>query len=406
MHKGKVNFSLIVLLSLASIRFWSFGLIPDQFYDLLDDLIVVFLVGTIIKEKLKYGNIKKGAFSTNIVLFIALPYISSIGAYLYHGQSILDSFLTLRMHFYWLFYFVLHYYNVDVNKLVKLMIVIGLVWAILNIVQQFTYPSYWFYSRSDTADTSILRAGVYRFMPFRHQYGMFAIFYFFYQYLRNRKTNNIIYVLVGLAGFYFFGTRQFLAITIISLGVMLLWMNQGKRFFAMFLFLASVGVLIYFQDILLGKFIELSSEDVNEDNIRLLAYDYYFNTYWPDDIFSRIIGNGHNHSYKGSYAMEISRLEQDLRIYRSDIGIIGSYNKFGLLYVGAIFWYNIKGMRDTYYTQHNRFIKLFFLGSLLLLPLSVYYSHQSAIPFFCIITYIVEKGFKLKESSKKLTNLL
>lgn len=400
MHKRKDMFVLIALFCLISIRFWSFGLIPDKVYDYLDDLVIVFLTCIVMHEKIKCGSLKKGFFSINIVLLMFLPYVSAVGAYVYHGQNFIDSFLTLRVHLYWLLYFVLHYYNVDVNKLVRFLLVVGLIWAILNIVQQFTYPSYWFFSRSDTDDYSILRAGVYRFMPFRHQYGMFFVFYFFYDYLKTKRMKCLVYVLLGLAGFYFFGTRQFLAITVISLGVMLLWMNQGRRFFAMFLLFTSAGVVIYFQDALLGKFIELSAEDLNEDNIRLLAYDFYFNRYWPDDVISKVIGNGQNHSFNGSYAAEISRQEQDLRIFRSDIGLIGAYNKFGLLYVVAVLWYNIRGLKDVYYNKHNKFLKLFFLGTIILFPLSIYYSHPSSIPFFCLITYLIEKGYELKLNSK------
>lgn len=391
-NKRTLQYLFIVLVTLISIRFWSFQGIPDGIYDAFDllmigALVLIVLYYTLIEPK-KYYSI----FKANVCWFLILPLVSGIGAYIYHDQSFVDSLLILRFNLYWLLYFVLHIFDVSPRKIVNLMVVIGCVWAGLTIFQQFTYPHYLFYTRSD-GDSEILRAGVYRFMLYRHHYGMFLVLFFLYKFLVTKRSKYFLFVFFGLIGFYFFGTRQFLAATIICMGIVFLIHNPGRKAIALFSISLFFGVLYSFSDVLLGKFIEITNEDFNENNIRLLAADFYFYEYWPDDWFAKVIGNGVHYYSNTEYGKEVTYYEEELGLYRSDVGIIGTYNAFGILYLLNLIWYNMKGLKNKYYTKGTVFLKTIFISSLILLPLTVYYNQPSAIPFFCFVSYIVEKGY-------------
>lgn len=393
------RYFIVFFITLISIEFWSFNLFSNRIYGALELISILILIAITLDASLKNKKIG-GIFKNNIFLFIALPFISSIGAFLYHDQSFWLSFYTLRYTFLWLLYYVLHIYNIPIKKILNILVIIGIGWAFLNIIQQLTYPYYWFSSREDTYETSIFRAGVYRFMPYRHHYGYFILLFFFNRFLKFGNIKFLYFTLFALCGFYFFGTRQFLAVAILSIGFMILFHKSGRQSLALFSFFLFVSIGIYFQDQIFGKFIQLSKEEINEDNIRLFSLDFYLNQYWPKEWFARVIGNGKNHLEIGKYAKEILYYNQELKLYRSDVGIIGTYNIYGLLYVVNILWYNIKGLNNKYYLSNNKYIQLVFISSLLLLPLTVYYDHSSAIPFYCLITYLVEKGYSEKRYIK------
>lgn len=405
--KDNLKYFVVCSITLLSIRFWSFQAIPDSVYDIIDVLTIISLTAIYIFEKIKQHKTNHLIFGKSIFFFIFLPFVSAIAAYAYHDQSYLSSILALRMNLLWLFYFLLHFYNPSVKRIITLILVIGCVWAVLTIVQQFTYPYYIFYTRSDNEKGSFLRAGIYRFMLYRHHYGLFIVLYFFYQYLAHEKTSSLWYVALGLVGFYFFGTRQFLAVTLILMGLMPLFLKKGKRSIALFSVFLVVGLVIIFANTLFDKILTLTLDDFQEDNIRLMSIDLYLNKYWPDDYFSRVIGNGTNYFANTKYGKEITNFEQELGLYRADIGVIGTYNEFGMIYIVNILVFNFVGIKDKYYTKDTKFLKLFFICSLLLLPLSVYYSNPSAIPFFCLICYLVDKSYyqaKVTYQQKKLSN--
>ncbi len=331
-------------------------------------------------------------FKYNVHFFLWIPFLSAYGALLYHHQPISLSLLILRTNFYWLLYFVLHIFNLPKQKIINLMIFIGSVWIFLTIIQQFTYPHYYFYSRDDN-DQSIYRAGVYRFMVTGHQYGDFVLFYFFYNFLITRKIIPLVFVFFGLLGFYYYGTRQFALSAVICMIISAFFVKGMHRIYIL-IFLGCAALLILnFRDQLFGQYVEMTSDQLKYgDDIRLVSANFFLTEYWPSKL-ARLIGNGTAYA-SSRYGKEISNINLYFHFYRSDVGIIGAFNQFGILYVLNILWVNIKGLAGKYYNYETKYLRLFFLNALILIFLSEYYSNPAVIPFYCFILYLTDKSLE------------
>lgn len=389
-----LKFGFIILATLISIRLWSFQLIDKRIYDYLDEvLLLAFAVILVIHiNKVRKSKL---VFSSNVMLLIALPFLGIFSALIYHEQPMSLSFISLRTAFFWLFYFVLHAYNIPPKKIIHFMIFVGCVWIFLTVVQQFTYPHYYFYTRDDSDDSSIYRAGVYRFMLNRHHYGVFVVVYFFYRFLITQKLKNLAFVFIGLLGFYFFGTRQFALAVLLCMCISIFYVKGMAKLNSLVFVTGGLVVLFVFKDVLLSEYIRMTSEQLeSNDDIRMLCAQFYFYDYWPHWT-AKIIGNGVPNS-DSKYGIEANNIRDYFHFFKSDIGIIGAYNTFGILYVLNIFWLNIKGMKNKYYTRENKYLKLMFINALILIFISEYYFNSSAIPFYCFVLYLVDKAYEEK----------
>ncbi len=398
--KDLTKFLIIALVALVSIRLWSFDKISEGKINLVELAIILGLFAIVIYG---YNNLDRNKliFKYNVHFFLWIPFLSAYGALLYHHQSLGLSIIVLRTNFYWLLYFVLHIFNIPKQKIINLMIFIGSVWIFLTIMQQFTYPHYYFYSRDDN-DQSIYRAGVYRYMIVGHQYGDFLLFYFFYKFLISRKIINLIFVFMGLLGLYFYGTRQFALSAVICLCISVFFVTGMLRIYMMVFLCLAIAVAFNYRDQLFGQYVELTANQLKYgDDIRLLSANFFLTEYWPGK-FARLIGNGAAYA-SSRYGKEIVKINLYLHFYRSDVGIIGAYNQFGILYILNIVWVNIKGLIGKYFTYESTYLRLFFLNALLLMVLSEYYSNPTVIPFYCFILYLADKSFEEKKITEQET---
>ncbi len=393
--KELTKFGIVAITAIVSIKLWSFKGFSEGQLNMLETVILVGLLACVIYGYNKIHNYRL-VFKYNVLFFILIPFVSAYGALLYHHQSVDLSLLALRPNFYWLLYFALHIFNIPKQKIINLMIFIGAIWIFITIVQQFTYPHYYFYSRDDN-DESIYRAGVYRYMVVGHQYGDFILFYFFYNFLLTRKFSNLVFVFLGLLGFYFYGTRQFALSALLCLCVSVFFVSgMHKIYLATFLCIAG-AVIFNYRDQLFGQYIEMTSDQLKYgDDIRLLSANFFLTEYWPSRI-ARLIGNGAAYA-SSKYGKEIVNINLYMHYYRSDVGIIGAFNQFGLLYALNILWLNIKGLTGKYFGYKNVYLRLFFLNALILIVLSEYYSNPTVIPFYCFILYLTDKSWEEKTS--------
>ncbi len=392
------KFGIIALTALVGIKLWSFNMVSEGKLNFLEIPILLGLLAIVIYG---YNKIHRNRliFKYNVHFFIWIPFLSAYGAQLYHHQSMSLSLLVLRTNFYWLLYFVLHIFNIPKQKIINLMIFIGAVWIFLTIIQQFTYPHYYFYSRDDN-DKSIYRAGVYRFMVLGHQYGDFVLFYFFYNFLLSRKILPLTFVLFGLLGFYFYGTRQFALSALVCMCISIFFVKGMLRIYLVTFLCVGAAVIFKYKDQLFGQYMELTADQLKYggEDVRLLSANFFLTEYWPSR-FARLIGNGAAYA-SSKYGKEMVNINLYLHFYRVDVGIIGAYNQFGLLYALNILWVNIKGLTGKYFNHENSYMRLFFLNALLLVVFSEYYSNPAVIPFYCFILYLVDKSFE----EKKLTD--
>lgn len=389
----------VAIVTLVSIHLWSFRSIDDLTYEILEAIMLAGLVLIVIFNS--HILIKKGLIFKNYIhFFIWIPLLSVLGAYLYHDQAPNLSLLLLRSNLFWLLYFVLHIFNISKKQVISLLIFIGLVWIFLTIVQQFTYPSYFFYSRDDEIK-SVYRAGIYRFMISGRQYGLFLLLYFFYKFLTTSKFYNLLFVFIGIAGFFYYGTRQF-ALAAAACMVISIFFLQGRAKWKYLLFAAVCAiVVINFKDYLFGNYIEMTNEQLEYgDNIRILSANFFLHDYWPG-WGAKIIGNGPAH-IASDYGKEMYWINTFMRYFRSDVGVIGAYNQFGILYVINIILINIKGLRIKFLNSKDKYLKLFFFNSIILLIVNQPYASEGIIPFYCLTLYLIDKSIRVQNEKNNL----
>lgn len=399
--KELAKFGFVALTALVSIKLWSFDKVSEGKLNLLEIAILFAMLGIVLYG---YNKIRKNKllFRYNVHLFLWIPFLSAYGALLYHHQSLGLSLLVLRTNFYWLLYFVLHIFDIPRKKIINLMIFIGAVWIFLTIIQQFTYPHYYFYSRDDS-DQSVYRAGVYRFMVVGHQYGDFVLFYFFYNFLITRNIKHLAFAFFGMLGLYFYGTRQFALSAVVCMGVSAFLVSGMHRIYMITFLCIAAAVIFQYRDQLFGQYVELTADQLKYgDDIRMVSANFFLTEYWPGK-FARLIGNGAAYA-TSRYGKEIVNINLYLHFYRSDVGIIGAYNQFGLLYVLNILWVNLKGLTGRYFNYESSYLRLFFLNALLLIVLSEYYSNPTVIPFYCFVLYLSDKAFEEKKSAEHAIN--
>src|SRR5690606_31568872 len=108
-----------------------------------------------------------------------------------------------------------------------------------------------------------------------------------------------------------------------------------------------------------SELIEITNDQLdNDDYIRFLSADYYLNEYWPH-WSTKLLGNGRAHGLS-EYGEEMALLT-DLGFHRSDVGIIGTYNEFGIFYIINIAMFYFFGLFAKIREKKDKYLKIFFL---------------------------------------------
>lgn len=385
-----LKFAFVVFVSLLSSRFWTFHGIPDFIYGGLEVitslvLLFIFLCG------FKQTDFSQANFSGNITVFIVMQFLSIVAAYLFHDQSFQLSLLMSKTVLFWLLYFVLHIYGIPAKWLINTIVIVGVIWAVLTVVQQFTYPNFYFYVR-DNLDGTLQRAGVYRFMPEPKNYGLFLVLYCFTRAIRDYKWRHILFTLLGLVGFYFYGTRQYAVSALCCMMIASVMQPGKKRIYSIFIICIAIGTLFILRESLFSSYIEITNDQLqDDDDVRILAAKYFLFDYWPSWL-TFIFGNGRFH-LDSSYGKEMDYLRTTIGYYREDIGIIGALNYFGIIYAINVIYLFIKGTYNKFFTQETQYLKLIFINFFIVLFLSDEYSSATSCVFICFICYLVDQSY-------------
>lgn len=137
-------------------------------------------------------------------------------------------------------------------------------------------------------------------------------------------------------------------------------------------------ILFYYSDILFGALIEQTKEEANEENIRLLAFGFYWNKIIENPL-TFILGSGHPES--------LNLWQNELKLWTSDIGIIGSMFHYGLLWI-ILYFYIIYTILKKYAKSIPLYIKLYILGTFINSILIFPYRDAKEYLIITIILYI------------------
>jgi hypothetical protein len=341
-------------------------------------------------------------FKWFVLLLMLLPWLSSLTAYFIHKQPFHLSIYMLRYEFIWLLYFILHYFKLDNKDIIKIIFFFAITWTVINIIQQFTFPSFWFYTRSDNPETGRtleIRMGIYRFMIANVFVVVFALFIYWQNFVQNKKGRifNFLFFTICLVGVYLNMTRQLLFAVSGCLVLTLFITNKIRSKFALLLILMSVIAVVYtYIDTLFGDLISESQEQItSEDYIRYRAFFFFLFEYW-DHWSCILIGNGKEHA-SSNYGMEMSYINDVLMYYRSDVGIVGQLNRYGVIYI-LTFFTMIGLIVFKFFKQMELYQKLYLICSMVIsMMMFPVYSPFMAI-FYPLLLYLIDNSANLKRN--------
>lgn len=347
-------------------------------------LLLIALIVSMYNNKYPRTKIVKFGY---LLMFWQL--LSMLGAYIVRGQGIIDSFITTCYALIYLMIPLMYIMKIDEKFLLKMCLVIGVWFAFTELIQQFTYPVYWFAARGETEEHNIeIRNGVYRFSVGGTGFGLITLFYALQKYLEKGKFKYLLLLIVGMVGIYLTCTRQVMAA---AAGCILVGLYLKKKLKLRALIgIAIVGIIVYQNiDRFFGGYIEMT-EGLDENYIRFIAYRYYGLEYNEGNILAFLIGNGVPRLERSSYGNEIYVLQEDLGLIRADIGLVGEYSFHGILYVITIlyiFWYIFKNRK--YIDLYLQLYMLYsFVTSIMLLPFRCSLGTYST----CIVLYLIDRS--------------
>ena len=234
------------------------------------------------------------------------------------------------MYFY-LFYYLLHIFQLKAHDIERLMVIMGVLYVVFFIMQYIFYPTILFDVRID-----ISRGTLRIFLP-ALGFMFFTYYKFLQEFLKNQKLQHAVFlILFFLVGGILQGTRQTLASMTLITAAFIFFSKQvkSKAFIISLATIAAISVFLIFQDIFTEIMATTQMETANQaPNVRTLAATFFLTDFMPANI-AYILGNGQD-SMNSLYGQRIHLYRTLLGFFQSDIGIIGDYSKFGILFVIA-----------------------------------------------------------------------
>lgn len=322
---------LLFFIILCSVSFYELKFIPMvgikalEFFGAI--LIVVLLVINFIYDNTP--RIKKH-FTIEVTLILTAVVLSTFGAYLFHDQPFAVTIVVQRYMYFFLLYFLLHQLKPSINDVLKMIVFIGMIHAAIYVASYVLYPNVLVHSKVAEA-----RGTVRIFFP-GLIYVFLSLFLSVYLFF---STKNRIYLLIAFVGILItilLGTRQVLVTIVFLLFMYILISKKVTSKFAVFtlVILSLIPLYFIFQDIFISL-VEVSkaqSQQQKED-VRLRAIKFFIFDFFPNKI-SYLTGNGEPSS-NSIFGIKVNQIKKFMGFYQGDVGLVGDFSKFGLLFVIA-----------------------------------------------------------------------
>lgn len=320
-----------------------------------------------------------------ITLLFFIPLLCIITKIFHYGESISDEKIIIFSGLTFLFFYIFYKYHITENDIIKLLSIFGLIVFIIQVYQQIL-PSkaiFGIYNENtlgyETDNIASIRNNLYRFRLGTSLFTIFCTYYYWDQFRQKIDIKNFILFIIFLVSIYLYMTRQLMISTIITLCFSIFYIRNIKiRISVILTIILLMIILFYYSDILFGALIEQTKEEVNEENIRLLAFGFYWNKIITNPL-TFILGSGHPES--------LNIWQNEFKLWTSDIGIIGSMFHYGLLWI-ILYFHIIYLVLKKYAKFLPLYIKLYMLGTFINSILIFPYRDAKEYIIITIILYI------------------
>ena len=333
-------------------------------------------------------------FKYEVLIFTFLPLVSGISAYVHYNQTVLQSVNVWFTCLIWMVYFGLNICNIPFRKLERFMLVMSLIILVLQIGGQILGHKI----GSSNPEELEIRNNLLR-LRYDTTMAMFCLFYYWVRYILFFNIKDLFFSTLMAVSIYLSLTRLRIFAALFPLVLSFLMLPHKKSKQKIIIIFLLLGILLYyFKDGIFSFFIEQTTSQVADDmNIR----DYSIIYFWIDatnDFLKILIGNGipHQDSLLGVHLMKIN----SLGYFADDVGIVGQWWYFGLIYILA--WFSvIYKIIWKYRKNTSLYIKLYFIGTTIV---SFYFfplAHEKGWLIWSVLLYIADKDIKKNKLIKK-----
>lgn len=325
---NKLTINLFIVLIFAFIQFYSpqFINIPDTVYKFIKYLTILLMALVVLRNKNAHLTIERDYVNNLIILVLIGQVLSVYNAYAYKGQPLGTSFISMLQEIGFVSYLLLYRSNITTDRIERVIKLFTMTYIFCAIINMINGESVFGLSEFDSD-----RGGM------RYRLGGldWLIIYLFMnvnKFVSYRKARYLY-----LAGFLFIFvilslTRQVIAITFVVALLMIFHKAKlyQKFFVAILLLLGYIFVLPKMT--IVDNLVSYTHDQFNAkyENIRLVAFEYYTFEY-PRNIQQILFGVGVPSFGKSLYGNEIDYTEQNMKVYRSDVGYANFYFDFGII---------------------------------------------------------------------------
>jgi hypothetical protein len=378
---------LLFLILLSSASVFNLVWLPDRVIQLVQmGLISLMLLVIIAQEMYGKTGTEKLNFKQPLFLILTAVFLSMVIARSYHNQGYGLTIWAQRYMYFYVVYFFLHILRPTIRDIEKVFLTLGIVYALSYFVQYLIYPTAIFDVRQDL-DRGTIRI----FLPG----SSFMFMALFIGLQRFYMTNRPLYLALVISFFTILvlqGTRNSLAATGLVIILSLMFSKTVRSRYLIYFLVVSSFVPVYFllQDIFVGlvEVSEQQSQDI-ESNIRVRAATFFLTDFFPNTL-SYIFGNGQDHM-NSIYGVRVNTYKLTHGFYQSDVGFIGEFSKFGLLFAIGAIWLLIKVFTTRLRPEHN-YVKYYLMRSVILLPFGSGFTTSFSIVTLCVLLYIADKN--------------
>lgn len=330
-------------------------------------------------------------FSKFMLVFIGIPFVSSINSYVFQEQAIVLSLQAAFLSYtsLLLLYYVLHAYKISEKTILKAIVSLGVFISIILIVQQIFPGSAYFGVLGKEGNLSgydmEIRNNLYRFRIRGTDFVMLTAFYFWTLALRNVSLKRGMLFCLSFIGIYLFLTRQILFGSILALFLSFFVFDGKVSKISKYLMISlSILAVYYMGDSFLGDFLESSKETVSDDDyVRYLSYAQF----WQESkasLWVFLFGNGLPMS--GShYANYLSNL-QEMGLHLSDVGCVGQGYEMGYVFIAMYYV-----MIIVLFLKYRKVVPLYVLMYVLVMGIcSVMLTPVGRMGIWAVILYICD----------------
>ena len=354
----------------------------------LKALLLLYIAGYVLLHRIRcFSSL---IFHKEIVSLMVLPFLSSISCYVYRNQPIMISIIAARDSLFWLFYFYLHKKGLSIELIMNVIKKIAIISSSIYIFQQLLYPDLYLFNSLQHYDEVEIRNGLYRFRLFAlNPCIMISFYYTLYLYAENRNPKDLVLLVLFAVALFLTLTRNiyFCIFVPAFFYVFLKQRELSVRTIFYFIIGASfVLIVINNADIILGRdFVSKTQDELDESNVRVMSVAFYGLEYWKD-YGNMILGNGIASWGNSAYGNEIQLIEEENKLFRSDIGIIGTFSTYGVVYIFAI----ILAYRRVFkvFKKTPVYLRMFIISTILNLPLGVWLEGGF---YMSIVFYLMDK---------------